>query len=263
MAAVSFSELFFLNANPTNWRRIMFKKIFLTMSVLLVLTGGLYAQGGTTGTTTTTDAAKPKRPPIFRPNKDQIMQVQKILIDKKLYTGTADGKYNDDTRAGIKSFQKDSGLKVTGTLNRATLEKFGVELTDKQKLIPVTASSTTPETEKKPKTTTKTGTSSTSSTTSTASTDAPKKPAPFRANADQIKAAQKILKDGKMYSGEATGKLDDATRDGLKKYQEANGVKVTGTLNAATLEKMAIALTDAQKANVAAQAAYDAAKMKN
>ena len=63
-----------------------------------------------------------------------------------------------------------------------------------------------------------------------------------------------------MYSGEATGKLDDSTRDGLKKYQEANKIKVTGTLNAATLEKMGIALTDAQKANVAAQAAYDAAK---
>ena len=56
------------------------------------------------------------------------------------------------------------------------------------------------------------------------------------------------------------GKLDDATREGLKKYQEANSVKVTGSLNAATLEKMGIAFTDAQKANVAAQAAYDAAK---
>jgi hypothetical protein len=52
-----------------------------------------------------------------------------------------------------------------------------------------------------------------------------------------------------MYAGEESGKLDDATREGLKKYQEANGVKVTGTLNAATLEKMSIPLTDAQKGN--------------
>ena len=36
--------------------------------------------------------------------------------------------------------------------------------------------------------------------------------------------------------------------DGLKKYQDANGLKVTGTLNQATLEKMGIALTDKQKA---------------
>jgi hypothetical protein len=54
-----------------------------------------------------------------------------------------------------------------------------------------------------------------------------------------------------MYSGDATGKLDDATREGLKKFQTANDVKVTGTLNQATLDKMGIALTDKQKAAAA------------
>ena len=56
-----------------------------------------------------------------------------------------------------------------------------------------------------------------------------------------------------MYSGEQTGKLDDATRAGLKKYQEANGLKVTGTLNSVTLEKMGIALTEKQKTDAAGQ----------
>ena len=69
----------------------------------------------------------------------------------------------------------------------------------------------------------------------------------FRATADQIKQAQSILKQRNFYPGEQTGKLDDATRGGLKKYQEAEGLKVTGTLNKVTLEKMAIALTDKQK----------------
>ncbi len=78
-------------------------------------------------------------------------------------------------------------------------------------------------------------------------TNANRKP-PFRANADQIKQAQAILKQRNFYSGEQTGKLDDATRAGLKKYQEAEGLKVTGTLNKVTLEKMAIVLTDKQKA---------------
>ncbi|MBA2494282.1 MAG: peptidoglycan-binding protein [Acidobacteria bacterium] len=63
--------------------------------------------------------------------------------------------------------------------------------------------------------------------------------------------AQKMLKGKNFYAGEETGKLDDATRDGLKKYQEANGLKVTGTLNQVTLEKMGIALTDKQKENAA------------
>ena len=70
----------------------------------------------------------------------------------------------------------------------------------------------------------------------------------FRATSDQIKQAQAILKQRSVYSGEQTGKLDTATRDGLKKYQQAEGVKVTGTLNKMTLEKMGITLTEKQRA---------------
>jgi len=69
----------------------------------------------------------------------------------------------------------------------------------------------------------------------------------FRATADQVKQAQTILKQRSFYAGDQTGKLDTATRTGLKKYQEAEGIKVTGTLNKLTLEKMGIALTDKQK----------------
>ena len=69
----------------------------------------------------------------------------------------------------------------------------------------------------------------------------------FRATKDQINAAQSKLKAESHYSGEQTGKLDDATRAGLKKYQEAEGVKVTGTLNKLTLEKMGITLTEKQR----------------
>jgi peptidoglycan hydrolase-like protein with peptidoglycan-binding domain len=70
----------------------------------------------------------------------------------------------------------------------------------------------------------------------------------FRANADQIKQAQAMLKQRGFYNGEQTGKLDPATREGLKKYQQAEGLKVTGTLNKLTLERMGIVLTDKQKA---------------
>lgn len=69
----------------------------------------------------------------------------------------------------------------------------------------------------------------------------------FRATKEQIKQAQAILRQRAFYTGEATGKLDATTRDALKKYQEAEGLKVTGTLNAATLQKMSVTLTDKQK----------------
>lgn len=181
-----------------------------------------------------------KRGPVFRPTKDQIKQVQAMLKEKALYKGEATGSYNDETRAAIRSFQKDNGLKQTGTLNRATLEKMGIELTETQKAIPVSESSfADAEGEKRPVKENKGAASSEAKT---------KKPAVFRATGDQIKQAQKILKDGSMYAGEQTGKLDDATRAGLKKYQEANGLKVTGTLNQLTLEKMGVELTETQKA---------------
>lgn len=70
----------------------------------------------------------------------------------------------------------------------------------------------------------------------------------FRATKEQIKQAQAILRQRNFYGGEPTGKLDADTRAGLKKYQEAETIKVTGTLNRATLERMNIPLTDRQKA---------------
>ena len=77
----------------------------------------------------------------------------------------------------------------------------------------------------------------------------------FRATKDQIKQAQDILRQRGFYSGESTGKLDPTTREGLRKYQDAEGLKVTGTLNAATLQKMNVTLSDKQKSWVAAHAA--------
>jgi peptidoglycan hydrolase-like protein with peptidoglycan-binding domain len=82
-----------------------------------------------------------------------------------------------------------------------------------------------------------------------ANANANKKRGPvFRASKDQIMQAQAILKQRGFYAGEQTGKLDPGTREGLKKYQEAEGLKVTGTLNKITLEKMKITLTDKQQA---------------
>ena len=94
----------------------------------------------------------------------------------------------------------------------------------------------------------------TNTSTSASNANTTKKRGPvFRATKEQIKQAQGVLKQRGFYAGDATGKLDTPTRDGLKKYQEAEGLKVTGTLNAATLQKMNVALTDRQKAWVAAQ----------
>ena len=70
----------------------------------------------------------------------------------------------------------------------------------------------------------------------------------FRATGDQTKQAQAILKQRGFYNGEPVGKLDPDTRAGLRKYQQAEGLKVTGTLNKVTLVKMGITLTEKQQA---------------
>lgn len=201
------------------------KKLIFMLFALLLMSVSIYAQTAPTPTpaTTTTTEAKPKRQ-IFRANKEQITAVQKMLKIEET------GKMDDVTRAAIKEYQPKNGLKATGTLNRATLEKMGIALTDKQKEIPISPNSYA---------------------SSEAKSDDSTKPkrAIFRANKEQITKAQEMLKTKNFYAGEVTGKLDDATREGLKKFQAANGLKETGTLNQVTLEKMGIALTDKQKEN--------------
>ncbi|MBX3265975.1 MAG: peptidoglycan-binding protein [Acidobacteria bacterium] len=212
----------------------MQKILFLTLAIF-VFTGLVLGQGTTNGTNSSATAEKPKRV-SFRPTKDQITEAQTKLKAAGSYSGESDGKYNNDFRAAIRKFQETNGLTKTGSLNRATLEKMEIALTEQQKTIPAPESSYAKAKEEKPE---------------KAKTDKPKRTI-FRATKDQIKEAQRMLKAGGMYTGEETGQLGKETRDGLKKYQEANGLSVTGTLNQATLEKMGIALTEKQKADAAA-----------
>jgi peptidoglycan hydrolase-like protein with peptidoglycan-binding domain len=74
-----------------------------------------------------------KRGPVFRSTREQIKQAQALLKARGFYTGQEDGKLNADTRAALKKYQEAEGLKITGTLNKATLEKMGVILTNRQK----------------------------------------------------------------------------------------------------------------------------------
>ncbi|MGZ8847670.1 MAG: peptidoglycan-binding domain-containing protein [Pyrinomonadaceae bacterium] len=116
----------------------MKKLPWVLLSLLLLLSIAGFAQNSNTSSNANKNANKPKntnanRAPIFRATKDQIMQAQAILKQRNFYSGEQTGKLDDPTRAGLKEYQKAEGLKVTGTLNKVTLEKMGVALTDKQK----------------------------------------------------------------------------------------------------------------------------------
>jgi peptidoglycan hydrolase-like protein with peptidoglycan-binding domain len=112
------------------------KKILSTiLSLIVVAAIATAAQNTNSSTTTNPSTTKPakKRGPVFRANKDQVKEAQAILKTRGFYAGDQTGKLDPDTRAGLKKYQAAESLKVTGTLNKVTLEKMGVALTDKQK----------------------------------------------------------------------------------------------------------------------------------
>ena len=109
------------------------KKI-LTLAVLLCLfTSGAMAQTPVSTSTQTGTKQGAKRGPVFRATKEQINQAQAILKSRGFYNGEQIGKLDDATREGLRKYQQAEGLKVTGTLNKITLEKMNIALTEKQK----------------------------------------------------------------------------------------------------------------------------------
>ena len=111
------------------------KKIGLLLSVLLLFAIGISAQetGSSTAAASTAKTSKSKpRGPVFRPTAAQVKSGQQVLIDAKLLVGEATGKYTNETREAIRSYQKANGLDVNGKFDKATLEKMNIPLTDHQ-----------------------------------------------------------------------------------------------------------------------------------
>ncbi|MEP6707462.1 MAG: peptidoglycan-binding domain-containing protein [Pyrinomonadaceae bacterium] len=111
----------------------MKKLCTVLLSILFVSSLALATQNTNPSTTTTSTTVKKKRGPVFRASKDQVKQAQAILKDRGFYGGGPTGKLDADTRAGLKKYQAGEKMKVTGTLNRITLEKMSITLTDKQR----------------------------------------------------------------------------------------------------------------------------------
>jgi peptidoglycan hydrolase-like protein with peptidoglycan-binding domain len=116
----------------------MKKLLTLTLLFLCVFTTTVTAQNETasrltTQTATTQTAKQTKRGPVFRATKEQINQAQALLKSRGFYAGEQIGKLDDATREGLRKYQSAEGLKVTGTLNKVTLEKMNITLTEKQK----------------------------------------------------------------------------------------------------------------------------------
>ena len=110
--------------------------VVLSLVVLCAISATAQAQNSNSSSSTASaNANKPKRGPVFRATADQIKQAQALLKQRRFYAGDETGKLSPETRAGLKQYQAAEGLKVTGTLNKVTLVKMGIALTDRQKLM--------------------------------------------------------------------------------------------------------------------------------
>ncbi|MCA1555745.1 MAG: peptidoglycan-binding protein [Acidobacteria bacterium] len=114
----------------------MRRLIVASLTLLFVTSVSLATQNTNSSTTSQGDMMAKravKRGPVFRASKEQIKQAQGILKTRGFYSGAESGKLDADTRAAVKKYQEAESLKVTGTMNKATLEKMNIALTDKQK----------------------------------------------------------------------------------------------------------------------------------
>jgi peptidoglycan hydrolase-like protein with peptidoglycan-binding domain len=61
-------------------------------------------------------------------SKNDMRMVEEALKAKGYNPGSIDGVADDAARTAIRSFQKDNGLSMTGTIDQRTAERLGVSI---------------------------------------------------------------------------------------------------------------------------------------
>jgi peptidoglycan hydrolase-like protein with peptidoglycan-binding domain len=123
----------------------MIRRLLLAASVLALTAGGAFAQG-----TTSSPAPSPAAPPpaaapapaapggamgqapkasathaaTHAASATKVKDAQQALQQAGLYKGKVDGKFGPQTKAAVKEFQKENGLKPTARLDSATMKKL-------------------------------------------------------------------------------------------------------------------------------------------
>ncbi len=70
-------------------------------------------------------------------SSDDVKKIQEALKSKGNDPGAIDGHMGRKTRAALRAFQKSNGLKVTGSLDKETEDKLGVQLTTSSEAQPM------------------------------------------------------------------------------------------------------------------------------
>jgi len=147
---------------------------------------------------------------------EDVQTVQQALISKGYSCGAsgADGQFGAGTENAVKAFQKANGLAADGIVGQNTCEKLGGVWKDRKATAPVSSARWT-------------------------LSRLLKRTKPMMKGED-VRAAQKVLiaRGYSCGSGGADGAFGDGTRDAVKRFQKANGLKADGIIGKDTCSKL-------------------------
>jgi peptidoglycan hydrolase-like protein with peptidoglycan-binding domain len=156
---------------------------------------------------------------------DQVRVIQQALLDLKRLRSTPDGALGPLTRAAIRDFQKDAGLRPTGEPSRELYAALLSARNDIVRASPLPAPPPTVVDTTKPAAT----------KVETAKADSSAWPAN---RSDQMKAIQVLLRDMRLYSGAIDGQPNGATQAAIRAYQRSAGLKETGDADKALFDSL-------------------------
>jgi peptidoglycan hydrolase-like protein with peptidoglycan-binding domain len=153
---------------------------------------------------------------------EAVKALQKALMAAGVFVpGGADGSFGQATKTAVSSFQRWNGLTVTGTLTPATARTLGLA---------GGGSGAVPDTG---------ATAGAGATRGTASN--PYVGLKIGAQGANVKTLQNaLMKAGVALRGGADGSFGNATKAALTKYQGANGLTSSGTVDADTAAKLGL-----------------------
>lgn len=152
-------------------------------------------------------------------------EIQKILKDAQFDPGPADGVMGSRTRKAIRDFQREKGLWPTGKVDSKTWLELNREKEDLKK--ETASQSLVLPFEKYPR--------DIKSEEETAKIRGPQEKAlKEKLPKDRKKQIQIALQKAGFYKGKIDGKIGPQTKEAIKAFQKAKGLKVDGAVGAQT-----------------------------
>lgn len=165
---------------------------------------------------------------------DEVVKIQKRLAELGYYNGSIDGDFGDVTDAAFRAFQAAAGLTVDGIAgsDRDVLYSDNAPSAKTETTEPAPTQPAT-EPEQKPEETQPAATEP--------ATEEPSQPVVVAQNGDfneQVTNVQTKLSELGYFGIEPTGLFGNFTEEAIKSFQEANGLEVTGVVDAKTYEML-------------------------